>query len=316
MPGPDYLQFKSYMESQRQDVEHHGILGMHWGIRRFQPYPKGYAGSGKEVGEALRSKKEQKNFDKAVKSATKSGVSREYFSKEHTLPKGTKVYRTSIDEKNKINGYTYVSYLKPDRNLYKGGNIRARENADKSYEHVMTLTEDLKIPSRKEVKEITNSIMRQNPDLVKESVNSWYDVIFPKGSYKRYEMFRDSSTDEVNEKYVKKAISDTIKEYKDYSIDDVFYITMQSLGLAKNSKKAIITELEKRGYNAMVDEAGVGLGLKEGVDPLIIFNSKKTLSTERTNEISRSEESKAENEYLKWKKKARTRGTGEWHYYD
>lgn len=49
---------------------HYGILGMHWGIRRFQPYPKGHKG-GKEVGEAAKAGKSRGS--KQTNSGTSQG---------------------------------------------------------------------------------------------------------------------------------------------------------------------------------------------------------------------------------------------------
>lgn len=46
---------------------HHGILGQKWGIRRFQPYPKGSSSKGKFIGKAKQTKQTKRKVIKAVK---------------------------------------------------------------------------------------------------------------------------------------------------------------------------------------------------------------------------------------------------------
>lgn len=68
------------------DIQHHGIKGMHWGIRRYQPYPKGSKSKGKEVGEAAKksgakpkmTEEEAKAaYEKQKSKALKSGSARD-----------------------------------------------------------------------------------------------------------------------------------------------------------------------------------------------------------------------------------------------
>jgi hypothetical protein len=64
-----------HSQFQGDELYHHGILGMHWGIRRYQPYGQGYnpKHKGDYVGDEKSTKRLAKKLDKAVRWGYGSG---------------------------------------------------------------------------------------------------------------------------------------------------------------------------------------------------------------------------------------------------
>jgi hypothetical protein len=59
-----------HMNLEQNELYHHGILGMHWGVRRYQPYPKGEK-KGQEIGEAAEKRDRLSGNWKSLKNVRK-----------------------------------------------------------------------------------------------------------------------------------------------------------------------------------------------------------------------------------------------------
>ena len=287
-------------------LSHHGILGQKWGVRRFQNEDRTWTEAGKErYGNTVDQKK--------VNKTTSKGVRPSELVEAHTIPKGTEIYRTVTDPNESQDGTKYVTYLDSDRNLYKGGWVRMTQRADKAYENTYKLTEDIKVPSRDELKSVINDVVGKNKDLQKKTVDAFLDVTLPKNSYGRYEASIDQLTGEVSNKVWKKYCDESLKAFRGMSPDQAYFYTAQSLGKNKEVKDQVIKELKKRGYNAMTDEASVGGQngwKKEGSDPLILFDGN-ILQKTGTKQISSREELSSRRKYNAWQHTANSK-SGAW----
>lgn len=253
------------------ELKHYGVLGMKWGVRR----------------------------DKELLG-------------RHTIPKGTTMYRTTATKDEDVGGLKYVTYLAPDRDLYRGLRsdnilkVSGKNVGDEVYEQQYKLKEDLNIPSREELASAYDKVM-SDFKARKDAVQGYVDQLkgdpnFENAIVSRMFSSGDFSYEKAASEEAKRAVDLYLGEYGKSKLAD-FALTSISINESPVTKSRVVAELKKRGYNAMIDEASVGIGTmksREGVSPLIVFDGNNSLSKNKTVTINSMTKKIATNKYKGW----------------
>lgn len=313
----------------QDELYHHGILGMRWGVRRWQ------------------------NEDGSLTPEGKKHYGYGDSDNRRIIPKGTVIYRSSVNKKEGNSGHAYVSISQNDRNHYRGGEgaqwLRSQSGNSnaKLYEHKYKLKEDLKVASKEDIMDVINNLSKEEKKIIDNASKEAYketNLKFYKNSFDAedyYEKLYESSLhklykktgknigdlsleeaqklfdkiDKKNEDHLKKVSNELIKEYSKLSLEDAFELgTARSFGGNDEARNIVVKKLQEKGFNAMIDQAGIGTSSKnqntynsvygktqiiEGESPTIVFD-RSIMESKGDHEIKRSESSRANANYSEW----------------
>ena len=331
--------FNEYEDYDENSLEHHGIKGQKWGIRKYQNPDGSLTLEG--IKRYRRYTKIMDKKSKKVKDYTKTS---DLVAK--TLPAGMTVRRITTADEN-LNGsrLAYFSYTAADKNNVRAITPWLMDNRGKSVNDAVeknyTLNSDIKIPSQKEVDDIMRSIVKDPKERKEVVTASIMDRYFGPGSDMQYylraaydktlqqktidawvseghtrseseQMLKTNIKYCVNifkqkeaegESIVKNIADDKILQTNDYHYGKQL-ITM-AFGSQKNDyQEKVVNELKKRGYSGMYDNAMISAGTEntpEAYEPIIIFDPGKNLTESKKSEkMDYLKVEDAEYKYRKW----------------
>lgn len=232
------------------ELYHHGVKGQKWGVRRYQPYPKG-------------------------KHGTFLGQDRD---NDIRIKAGTVTYRAQSSADVIGNGQTYVSFSPNDHLKYlavastgDGGVAMDMSmqngNDGRPYSVKLKLTNDIIAPS------------------YQATMDAFVDTVEQMGGAKKFatNMTGPTSTN-YDKQYTKQETKDFVKKYKKLTVDEMRDSAYEQFTkhFMKNTdaRSKFFSILKSQGYNAIVDENDKKFGRYGdgyGEAPMIIFDKSKDL---------------------------------------
>lgn len=265
-------------------LQHHGVKGMKWGVRKEREYTDKEISQyrKRKMSEAPTSSQSPRGANKGwYKNAPKPVLVREMRREElkalkmdrkvntrkdaFILKKGSHIHRSTYDPGD-INrhGHAFATFKTKDAKGYASRN-KLFSGGKKTLDLTMVAKEDLISPSKKERVSTFVDLMLNDPKFEKAY----------QAQKQTYQLVKNPD----KAKKINKTVKGLEKEYHMFAV---------SLGGSEDLRKRYFSELNKKGYNMIIDDADAAVISNS---PIIVFDRQKSLDVVSINEVNR--------EYLK-----------------